>query len=291
MTRTLKVASSDETSFYNENGYVIFKNYFKDGEISKLKQEIYGLFKLLVQHHAPDFALKPFNEEHFDEQYEELEQVIPNFHKIVYDGLKNLPAFYQILSSQKNIDLTADLLDAEFVGVGNRSYGIRIDRPNDEIFNTDWHQDYHTHARSKKGIVFWAPIVNITSDIGPLKVLKDSHKRGYTKLYDGDPSDTDDGNYTKRSNAMKIVDIDRLQKEYETVEPLVSENDLVVFDYKTIHKSGDNVSKRNRWSVQIRYFAFEDEWAISKGWSGSINAGVNYQDIIPELLVKGENVA
>ena len=134
-----------------------------------------------------------------------------------------------------------------------------------------------------------APIVKIVPEIGPLKILKCSHQNGYTKLYDDDPNDTDDGNYTQRSNAMKIVDIDHLKQEYETLEPLAEENDLVVFDYRTIHKSGLNISDRNRWSMQIRYFAFDDEWGISKGWSGSINAGVNYQDIIPELLVKRKN--
>jgi hypothetical protein len=291
MNRIQQTISNEDILSYNDCGYLILKGYFQNNEILNLKKDIYMLFKLLVGHHAPNFPLKPFNEDHFDEQYEELEGAIPNFHKIIYDGLKNLPSFYQILSSQRNLDLTANLLNTEFVGVGNRSYGIRIDRPRNEIYNTDWHQDFHTHARSKNGIVFWAPIVDIAPKIGPLKILKDSHQGGYTKLYDYDPSNTDDGNYTQRSNAMKIVDIDLLQKKYETLEPLVKENDLVVFDYRTIHKSGNNVSDRNRWSMQIRYFDFKDEWAVSKGWSGSINAGVNYQDIIPELLIKGKNAA
>jgi len=52
-----------------------------------------------------------------------------------------------------------------------------------------------------------------------------------------------------------------------------------------LHASGHNRSLRSRWSMQLRYFNFNDPTGRSYGWKGSYAAGVDFRQIHPELCV------
>ncbi|MEG2942015.1 MAG: hypothetical protein RR969_10620 [Thermomonas sp.] len=59
--------------------------------------------------------------------------------------------------------------------------------------------------------------------------------------------------------------------------------DLVLVDFLTLHASGANTSRRSRWSMQFRYFNFDEAVGMSHGWKGSFAAGVDFRSIHPEL--------
>ncbi|MES2142227.1 MAG: phytanoyl-CoA dioxygenase family protein [Pseudomonadota bacterium] len=266
-------------------GYIHLKNFFSKKEINDICYLIYQLIGYIILSNKLHINRNRYSMEIFDSAYMDLITTNEKFHRIIYDAVKNLPGLISIISSGKSISLATYLLETPHIGIAHRSYGIRIDKPFDNIFMTDWHQDFHSHARAKKGLVFWVPISAYSPDIGMLKILKSSHIHGPRKVRKLIDIALDKTEYTKKANSIKIEKIDKILEKSKVILIEASQRDLVIFDYMTVHRSGYNRSSRCRWSIQARYFSFEDEWGINMGWPGSITCGKSYEEIIPELIV------
>lgn len=279
------ILAQEQLESFHENGYLVLKNFYDRHLINTLCEEIRGICLLLSEYHNI-----PVNGS-FQKIYRTLIQNNPSLHGVVYDALKSLPSFLRLVSLQKNVDLATHLFLGEGggssqIGIAARSYGIRIDQPMDDVFRTDWHQDFHSHARSKKGLVFWTSLTDITQSMGPLQVLPGTHKAGPRMLYDYRDDSLKQGDYTKTANAVKIEHIENIIANGNVVDVYTASGDLIVFDYHLLHKSGFNRSDKCRWTIQIRLFDFNDPWGIDRSWSGSLTAGVEYSKIIPEFLKK-----
>ncbi len=131
--------------------------------------------------------------------------------------------------------------------------------------------------QSIDGIVFWTPLLPVTPDLGPVIVLPRSHKDGlcvYARTKD----------YAQKQGAYQIG----LHREasvianYEQIAPLTKPGDLLLMDFLTIHSSGVNRSDRSRWSVQHRFFNFDDPVGRKIGWKASVTTGVRVEDVFPD---------
>jgi ectoine hydroxylase-related dioxygenase (phytanoyl-CoA dioxygenase family) len=274
--------TQEQVQSFQENGYLVLKNFYDSHLIHTLCEEIRSICLLLSTHHNIPV------DGSFQKIYRTLIQNNPSLHGVIYDALKNLPSFLRLVSLQRNVDLAAHLFGccSSHIGIGARSYGIRIDQPMDDIYMTDWHQDFHFHARSKKGLVFWTSLTDITQSMGPLQVLPGTHKAGPKMLIDYRNDHLKSGDYTKIANAVKIEHIQDIIENGNVVDVHTASGDLLVFDYHLLHKSSFNQSDKCRWTVQIRLFDFNDPWGIERAWSGSVTSGVDYSKIIPEFLKK-----
>jgi hypothetical protein len=59
---------------------------------------------------------------------------------------------------------------------------------------------------------------------------------------------------------------------------------LIILDYLVLHQSGVNQSCRSRWSMQLRYFNFQEPSGIHDGWQGCYAAGSDLSQMHPELM-------
>lgn len=277
------IITQEQVEDFHENGYVVLENFYDSHLIHVLCEEIRGICLLLSKHHnIPVDGC-------FQKIYKTLTEHTPSLHGVIYDALKNLPSFLRLVSLQKNVDLAAHLFlgsGSSHIGIAAKSYGIRIDQPMDDIFRTDWHQDFHSHARSKKGLVFWTSLTDITQSMGALQVLPGTHKAGPKMLIDYRDDSLKSGDYTKIANAVKIEHMNDIIANGDVMDVCVSSGDLLVFDYHLLHRSGFNQSEKCRWTIQIRLFDFNEPWGIERAWSGSVTSGVDYSRIIPEFLKK-----
>lgn len=198
---------------------------------------------------------------------------------IIYDAVKTIPEFCRLVASEKNIELVKSMRNSDFVGITRGGEGIRIDLPGEKKFMAPWHQDYLSQFGSSDGLVFWAPLINISIDVGPLQVLVGSHKEGLLPIY------YEDEKAEKNAYGMKILDQDTFVKKYKMVDLICEVGDLLLLDFKAIHRSGFNSYNGTRWSMQMRYFNFNDPLGISKGWPGGFGAGKTIAQIHPELIV------
>ena len=179
----------------------------------------------------------------------------------LYDGIKQLPSFLRLASSKLFVDLYSKLFGVGLVGVGENSYGIRLDLPEEDKFRSHWHQEYAYNPQSPQLVVFWIPLVDMLPNMGSVELLGGSHKLGHIE-HKPLPE------YSNKTGLYKtgLPLADNYEKEFDKFVPLTKPGDVIILDSRTIHQSGWNRSARLRVTMQVRYFGFNNEQAIKDGW-------------------------
>jgi hypothetical protein len=201
----------------------------------------------------------------------------------IYDAVKQIPAFMRLVSYGPNDDVFKALRPGSIPGIAAGGYGMRIDNPGEEKFRAQWHQEFPSQLRSVDGIVFWTPLLPVTADMGPVQIAEGSQAEGLIPVYSDDAGVGKSGAY-----ALHLDRAEERLARYKHVAPLSEPGDLVLMDFLTLHQSGHNISSIPRWSIQFRYFNFADPVGTRIGWPGSFAAGVNFADVLPELVAKRE---
>ncbi|MDO9416275.1 phytanoyl-CoA dioxygenase family protein [Pararhizobium sp.] len=204
----------------------------------------------------------------------------------VYDAIKQVPAFMQLVAKAKNLTVFEAMRPGSVPGIAAGGYGIRIDNPGEEKFRAQWHQEFPSQLRSVDGIVFWTPLLPVTAEMGPVQIASGSHAEGLIPVYSDDAGAGKTGAY-----ALHMDRCDERLAKYDIVAPLTKPGDLILMDFLTMHQGSHNVSDMPRWSVQFRYFNFADPLGTRIGWAGSFAAGVDFGKILPELVSSGDGAA
>lgn len=267
-------------------GYVVLRQFYDVGrDIAPIQEDIRAIVALLCEKYEID-APTGTSQDAMTQAYTALIAKNRAWGGEVYDAVKQIPAFMQLVADKRNAELFALLRPGSKPGLAANGYGIRIDNPGEEKFRAQWHQEFPSQLRSLDGIVFWTPLVPITADMGPVQIAEGSHAEGLVPVYVDDAGVGKSGAY-----ALHLDRADERVARYPKVAPLTEPGDLVLMDFLTLHQSGYNVSPVPRWSVQSRYFNFAEPTGIRIGWKGSFAAGVKFEDVLPELLVKREDAA
>ena len=277
----MQVTNEDKVAF-EKNGLLILPSFYDvDKEIIPIQEAIYNLIGLIIEENNLAIERLPFSPEHFDSGYNEMINIDRRLGSLVYDAVKQIPAFISLVAKPEHGSVFKALRTSAFPGIAAGGYGMRIDNPLEERFRANWHQEYPAQLRSIDGLVYWTPLLKITDELGPVKFCPGSHREGVVPVYTNDPKNPE------KKGAYSLV----LQNEaarlanYEHVSPLTEPGDLVVMDFLLLHASGQNRSLRSRWSMQMRYFNFNDPIGRSYGWKGSYAAGVDFRQIHPEFCV------
>ncbi len=265
----------------NEKGFCKIPKFFSyEEEVKPIKLAINQITSLLAEkylgrrsHHSGDEA--------FVGDYLELIALKRSIGGVVYDAVKQIPEFANLVSSKKCVNLFKALRNTEIAGVCRGGDGIRIDNPNEDKFKAPWHQEYPVQYGSLYGFVFWSPLVEIDVDIGPVHILSGSHKEGLLKVHYPDPKN-------RTPYGLHFVDEKEIIEKYECVKGICSPGDLLIMDFLTVHKSGTNTSKSSRWSMQFRYFDFMDKEGRRIDWANNVSQGNSIEKLYPEYFVEKE---
>lgn len=272
---------------FHRDGYLILPGFYDlETEIIPILQGIHEIIGILIKKYGLPIAHPAFSPEAFDSGYQALIAYDRKIGGDVYDAVKHLPSFLRLLSSTKNEQLVQSLRNSSLVGTPAGNYGIRIDNPSEDRFKTFWHQDYPSHFRSIDGLVLWAPLVPITSDLGPVELLVGSHVEGLARLELRNKNLGQPTSYQEAANNYKICQEESYLEKYPRISPLSSPGDLVIFDFLLVHQSGANISSRSRWSMQFRYFNYHNPLGQKISWAGSLAAGKRIEDTHPEIVHK-----
>ena len=279
----MALLTTEQIREYDEEGVIVLKNFYdKPQDIEPIQLGIWKILQILFDKYKIEVDRLPFKSETFDYGYQTLIAANRKYGGEVYDAVKQIPAFLRLVSSKKNEELFAQVRNTDLPGVAGAGYGIRIDNPNEEKFRSMWHYEYRDQLRSQDGMVFWSPLVPILEETGPVQICPRSHQGGLRRSFLKDPENPDKpGAY-----AMRIENEAELLKQYGIIAPLTQPGDLVLMNFLTLHASGKNISNRSRWSMQFRYFNFNDPSGIKINWTGGVMNGVQLKDIHPELIVE-----
>lgn len=273
-----------DRKFFAEEGYLLIKGFYDfDADILPILQDIHRIIGLVAERHGIALARAHFTPDGFDEGYATLLSTNRRLAGEVYDLVKQIPSFLRLISHPKAEALFRDIRGTDHAGIGAASYGIRIDNPNEEKFRSHWHQEFVFQPQSIDGVVFWTPLLPIKPELGPVVVLPRSNRDGLCTYVRGTTYADKVGAYQ-----IGIHDEESVVARYDHIAPLTDPTDLLIMDFLTIHGSGYNVSDRSRWSVQSRFFNFNDPIGMKVGWRASITAGTEVEAIFPENFVSAQ---
>ena len=262
-------------------GFTRFAGFYSAAELAPLKVHIVAIVGSLHEHHLGEsLPSHDFDSDIFQTSYMAMVKHDRKLGSIVYDAVKQIPEFMRITSGMKNVELAQALRNTASIGINRGGDGIRIDYPSEKKFMSPWHQEYPTQLGSIDGLVFWSPLVTITADIGPLEVCPGSHKEGFVPIaYETDPE-------KPTAYTMRLADEAAVINRYTPQALLCNAGDLLVLDFLTLHRSGFNHSSRARWTMQLRYFNFENKEARALGWPVNLGQGNRPEKFFPDKVVK-----
>jgi len=266
--------SKSQLKQFEDEGFIYLPSFYDlDKEILPIQKDIYAIISILIKKYELHIKQEPFSPKTFDSGIEELLKTNRQVVSIIYDAVKKIPSYMKLACSEKNEEVAKILLKTNFVGFASRGYGIRMDNPSEDIFLTQWHQDYVSQLCAKDGIVLWSPLRDVTSEMGPVEICPSSHKDGIFKV-----SKEGEGSY-----GLKIKNENEIVKKYTSLIPEVKAGDMVIINYLLLHRSTPNRSKHTRWAMISRYFDFLDPVGISYGWKGGLQEGNSFEKMHPEL--------
>lgn len=276
----VKLLSKAQIAEFRRNGILILKGFYDLGQdIGPIQRAIYEIIGLVISKYDLPIGRPDFTPEYFDAGFQQLISANRTYGSEVYDAAKQIPAFLRLVSHPAHEQLFRELRDGAIPAVAAGGYGMRIDNPNEDRFRANWHQEYPAQLRSLDGLVYWSPLVPVTVDMGPVEICPGSQVEGPIPVFTRDKSNPEKtGAYS-----LTLKDEEGLLKKYPHISPLTVPGDLVILDFLVLHASGHNRSKRSRWTMQLRYFNFQEPTGRSYGWKGSYAAGVDFRLIHPEL--------
>ena len=266
---------------FHRDGYAVIEQIIDLEQLKTLQAQIASLTRLIARKHGISL-------DHLDDMkvLSQGTMRLANTNRTaigtLYDSVKLLPCFQRFVALPVFGSLFQKLRPQSMPGFAQGGCGIRLDLPGEEKFRAHWHQEYLSQLRSVDGLTFWCPLVELTEAMGPVQILRGSHRNGILKT-------THQDGYNANAYSLRLVDERRLLNEYPIDAPMPKLGDVLVIDFKTVHASGFNVSASPRWSLQTRYFNFLDPVGQAYGWQGSYANGVDFRKIHPELYVGDQN--
>jgi len=270
----------EQVDQFARDGVLVIRGFYEATAIEAVQRGIYDVIGRVLARHKVAIDRKPFSGASFDDGFNAMIAMNRSFGSEVYDAIKQIPAFIRLLADDAHENLVRQLRPGSFPAIAAGGYGIRIDNPNEDKYRTFWHQEYPSQLRSLNGLVCWSPLVQITPDLGPVSFCPGSHHEGALPVCIESEGDMRSGAYSlKLHNEQRILD------KYQIISPLSAPSDLVLIDFLTLHSSGYNKSARSRWTMQFRYFDFNETTGTAHGWKGSYASGVDFKSVHPELFI------
>ena len=264
-------------SSYSRDGFAVIRDFYDlRRDIDPIREGIRDIVHRLAKKYGVEAdTTDPIAA--MTKGYQSLIAASRNFGSEVYDAIKQIPAFVQLVSSPRNIELYKEVDTRAVPGIAAGGYGIRIDNPGEEKFRAQWHQEFPAQLRSSDGMVFWSPMLDISPNMGPVQVLPGSQREGLLDVHDNAGGVEKAGAY-----ALHLDRESEILSRYTAEAPLLRAGDLLIMHFMTVHQSGFNVSDCPRWSMQFRYFNFADPVGLSFSWKGSFAAGVDFKQVLTE---------
>lgn len=266
---------------FAEDGVVVLRGFYDlERDVEPVQRGIHAVIGEVMRRHGVEDRRPPYDPARFDAGFQALLAADRRWAAEVYDAVKQVPGFVRLIAHPANEALVRTLRPGCVPGIAGGGSGIRIDHPGEDRFRAHWHQEYPAQLRSLDGVVFWSPLVPVTTELGPVVMCPGSHREG--------PLPVRSEALGGRSGAYAL----RLDREAELIgryrqeAPLLQPGDLAVMDFLLLHASGHNRGERSRWSMQFRWFNFAEPTGRAHGWSGSYAAGVDFRRIHPELCVE-----
>lgn len=166
----------------------------------------------------------------------------------IYNSLQISHELQKIMITSNLQKIAENFLNTKEEDFVVRNLQLRIDPPKDNRNTYGWHQDnayYNYNVESKNGAVLWIPLVNTDNKNGSL-IIKIGSENSSTNCSSVEKK-------KKKFGSEQILVKPFLLKKYKTQQINMKKNNALVIHGGTFHKSGINLSKKNRFSIILRF--------------------------------------
>ena len=231
-------------NFYEENGFVIIKNFYPTNDLVEFKLEVKNIINAyLIKAGCQEMNIS--SEDILSSGIFALEEKDHEYVAAIYDTIFQSPSFFRILGNRDTERYIKNLLHINsthaLYGFTNR---CRIDAPKDKRRTYGWHQEVFYTVPRGNYIQTWAPLIfNTTFENGTIEVAVGSHKEKIA---------AQTWNESKGKATQILVD-DNIVNKYEQRVVEMEVGEILFFSGFLSHRSGNNISQQVRYSLVGMY--------------------------------------
>jgi hypothetical protein len=278
-----EIPAQRAAKLFNQYGLVIARRLIAMPEIERFRRA----FQVLVEAALHRYGVQPVASDDLDDAYRRLDATDAEA-SLALRGLgKDLVEYHRFLANEDLARALRALTGARDFQINYDQCLFRIDRPFEEEFAFDWHQDYPYNLLSVNAVTVWAPLTVITSDVGPMQAVPGSHTRLLPVTVD---RSFENKSFAKH-NTIRLADYERLATEFEAscIEVVdINPGDVVLMHSMLVHRSGRNRSNRCRWVVNPRFGELLDPEVVKRNWkSARAKSPFVIEEFHPEAVIPG----
>lgn len=239
-----------------DDGFLIARGLFSRGEIQNVLEDCCKTFKTQMVHKG---IMKDEYTEFSDFENNMKTLYNQDFQTFLNCGKQNQ---HQISLHQLSLDnrilnnLKLFGLDTPIISTRPVMFTNSPDLAKKSVNHTvPEHQDWASMQGSINSVVVWIPLVDIDKDLGALKVIPGSHKNGLLS--------------TRKEDSFGILDQNQIEEQFGKspfIDVPLEQGDALFFSSFLVHKSGENVSDKIRWSAHFRYNDICEESFVDRGY-------------------------
>jgi len=274
----MRVEHARLASVYSEHGFAVARNLLPLERIETCRGELLRLVQRrleLLGRQSPTRDL--------DKAFDYLCDIDRSHGGEIYRVATDLPGYQQLVFDPGLTATVKSLMATELIQLPFHNSNLRIDRPSEDQYLFDWHQDYTFNLLSKNAVTAVIPLSDISPDMGALCVVPGSHRKIAEVAVNAPDFSSGHGG----GGYIFTLHHPRDELEERAVCLPLHEGDVLLLHCLLIHRSGHNRSRRNRWTINPRYSDFLDEKLVARGWARGIQPGrVLFGDVHPDKVVK-----
>lgn len=242
----------EQTVAYRRDGFLHLPGFFAADEVHSIRLQAANVFRTQFRRFgipAPEATDEPAFTDSMQQLFQSQLSVFMNCGK----QSQHLIALHR-LSLEPRILETLDQLGLNRPVISTRPvlfFNSRRLATKDVYWRVFPHQDWRSMQGSLDSVVVWLPLMDITSEIGPLDVIPGSHRDGLV---------TD----SVVEGFGQVPESYLANKTFRAVPCRIG--DALFFSSFLVHQSGTNVTDRIRWSCHFRYNNLDDPSFIERGY-------------------------
>ena len=245
-----------ELSLFKSEGYLRLKGFFPKRKIAEVLNDAKSIFfrqMLHLKYLDGNIPLKAIGETRFNQALYRMAEEKPDILFNCGKQVQHLVSLHALSLSKAVINLLKTF------GMPNPNISTRptlfFNHPKlakkEVYYKISAHQDWRSMQGSLNSAVVWLPLVKMTKELGPLEIIPRSHIRGLIT------SEVRDG--------FGLVSADQFNdKDFVSIEMEIG--DILVFSSFLVHRSGENLTDRPRWSCHFRYNDLDEFEFIERGY-------------------------
>ena len=220
---------------YNENGFLIIKNYINHDLLDSLKETLFTMFSHNLKNSV--------NIDRLEQLINKLENEDHNKVYNIQKAISSSTELITLLSSLKMGELYSDLYGSDKKKVHLTLFQAPVQFPNDDRFDFKGHQEGGSYGGHPNILTCWFPILGPVNKIdGSMTLIPKSHNDGLRE-----------SSHIKKASGLNdwIINLSK-NEEKEAVIIEINPGDIVLFDSNLIHKSVANVGSKIRVTGIVR---------------------------------------